>query len=311
MMMSEETKEDKIEQETPSVDENTDEKQETEAVQEENKNDQTEEKPNKKTSKRIASAVAEILLYVMIAVVCIFLIPKYVVQRTEVSGESMERTLQNKDNILVEKLSYRFGNPQRFDIIVFRHYYKEDADIEVLQKEWDTEKIEKNLDYDEVENKLDLKKKSEVKAMVETVGDVMKEESDVDITSIEQALQLSEDDTIELLNEIYATVREPSYDFYVKRIIGLPGETVQIVDDTIYINGEPLEENYGKDPIRNPGVAAEPFTLDDDEYFVLGDNREVSQDSRYEEVGNIKRDKIVGKAWLRIYPISKFGFLKH
>ena len=149
---------------------------------------------------------------------------------------------------------------------------------------------------------------AEVKAMVETVEDVMKEESDVDITSIEQALQLSEDDTIELLNEIYATVREPSYDFYVKRIIGLPGETVQIVDDTIYINGEPLEENYGKDPIRNPGVAAEPFTLDDDEYFVLGDNREVSQDSRYEEVGNIKRDKIVGKAWLRIYPISKFGF---
>lgn len=199
------------------------------------------EKPKKKPlGKRILSGGLELLLYVMIAVVCIFVVPRYVVQRTQVSGPSMESTLQDKDNILVEKLSYRFGDPQRFDIIVFYHFYDEDY-----------------RDKDD----------------------------------------------------------EDCYDFYVKRIIGLPGEKVQIVpneeDDkcTIYINDEPLEEYYGKDPITYQGVASEPIVLDEGEYFVLGDNRAVSQDSRYEEVGNIKREDIVGKAWLRIYPFSKFGFL--
>ena len=307
--MSEEKKEDKIEQETVSTENNADEvKAETEEKKE---NTEKEEAGKKKKSKKLASAVAEILLYVMIAFVCIFLIPRYVVQRTEVSGESMENTLQNKDNILVEKLSYRFGKPERFDIIVFRHYYKDDADIDVLQEKWNTKKIEKKLDYDAVKDTLDEKSKTEINALVESVGEVMKKKSTVDITEIEQAVQLSEDDTMNLLNEIYATIEEPSYDYYVKRIIGLPGETVQIVGDTIYINQKPLKEHYGKDPISNPGIAAEPFTLDKDEYFVLGDNREVSQDSRYEEVGNISKDKIVGKAWLRIYPLNKFGILKH
>lgn len=201
------------------------------------------EKTSKKKSlgKRILSGGMELLLYVMIAVVCIFVVPRYVVQRTQVSGPSMEATLQNKDNILVEKLSYRFGEPERFDIVVFYHFYDEDI-----------------RDKDD----------------------------------------------------------EDCYDFYVKRIIGLPGEKVQIVPDendntkyTIYINDEPLEEHYGKDPITYQGVASEPIVLDEGEYFVLGDNRAVSQDSRYEEVGNIREEDIVGKAWLRIYPFSKFGFL--
>lgn len=195
-----------------------------------------EPKKQKTMAKKILGGIAEFLVYVLIAVVCLMVVPKYVVQRTEVSGDSMERTLQNEDNILVEKLSYRFGDPERFDIIVFYHFYDDDY-----------------------QDKKD----------------------------------------------------EECYDYYVKRIIGLPGETVQIVEDTIYINGEPLEENYGKDPIDYQGVAAEPFTLGEDEYFVLGDNREVSQDSRYEEVGNISRDQIVGKAWLRVYPFNKFGFPKH
>ena len=156
----------------------------------------------------------------------------------------MESTLQDKDNILVEKLSYRFGDPKRFDIVIFYHFF----DDEFAE---DGEKV--------VHDKTD----------------------------------------------------EESYDFYVKRIIGLPGETVQIVGETIYINGEPLEENYGKDPITYEGVAEEPIKLGEDEYFVLGDNREVSQDSRYEEVGNIKKDLIVGKAWLRLYPLKKIGFLTH
>ena len=102
--------------------------------------------------------------------------------------------------------------------------------------------------------------------------------------------------------------------FYIKRIIGLPGETVQIDEKgNIYINGEILTESYGREVIKpeNVGIAAEPITLGEDEYFVLGDNRNNSIDSRTEIVGNVHRDEIIGRAWLRIWPFSKFGFLKH
>ena len=94
---------------------------------------------------------------------------------------------------------------------------------------------------------------------------------------------------------------------YVKRVIGLPGETVQIKDGYVYINGEKLEgDDYGA-KMFNPGIASEPITLADDEYFMLGDNRNESADSRYADVGVIKRSQIVGKVWLRITPLSKFG----
>ena len=223
--MSEEKKEEWNQQtEEISKQENSISPQETEKTEEQKKS----------TGKKIINGIAELLLYVIIALVCLFVIPKYVVQRTEVSGPSMEATLQDKDSIMVEKVSYRFGKPKRFDIIVFYHFFD-----------------------DNNQNKKD----------------------------------------------------EDTYDLYVKRIIGLPGETVQIVGETILINGEPLEENFGKDPITFEGVAEEPIVLGEDEYFVLGDNREVSQDSRYEEVGNIKEDLIVGRAWVRVYPFNKIGFL--
>ncbi len=94
----------------------------------------------------------------------------------------------------------------------------------------------------------------------------------------------------------------------MKRIIGLPGETVQIdLSGNIYINGEILEEDYGLEPINFPGLAQDPITLGEDEYFVLGDNRNNSSDSRDPSVGNIKRDDIMGKAWVRIWPLNKFG----
>jgi signal peptidase I, bacterial type len=98
-----------------------------------------------------------------------------------------------------------------------------------------------------------------------------------------------------------------SDEYYVKRIIGLPGETVQIIDGKIYINGEVLEENYGKEPIENPGRAAQPIKLADDEYFVMGDNRNISKDSRYPNVGNVKMKNIGGRAFFRVSPLRKFG----
>ncbi len=100
---------------------------------------------------------------------------------------------------------------------------------------------------------------------------------------------------------------EKKKEHYVKRVIGLPGETIQIKGSDIYINGKVIEEHYGKDPITQAGIAEEPLTLGKDEYFVLGDNREVSLDSRYQEVGPVHKDAIDGKAVLRIWPIKKFG----
>jgi len=100
-----------------------------------------------------------------------------------------------------------------------------------------------------------------------------------------------------------------SDEYYVKRIIGLPGETIQIIDNKIYINGEVLEEHYGKEPIEDPGRAAEPITLGEDEFFVMGDNRNISKDSRSEEVGNVTKENIGGRAIFRIKPLSRFGTL--
>ena len=89
-----------------------------------------------------------------------------------------------------------------------------------------------------------------------------------------------------------------------------PGETIQIKEGVIYINGEALKENYGKDTIRDAGLAKKKITLEEDEYFVLGDNRNASIDSRRLEVGPVKRSKIKGKAWLRFYPFSSFGTIE-
>ena len=176
----------------------------------------------------IRKEVLSWIFYLLFVVVLTYLIIHFVGQRTMVDGRSMENTLHDGDNLIVEKLSYRFSDPKRFDIIVFPPH------------------------------------------------------------------------------------SNPK-EYYIKRIIGLPGETVQIDEEgNILINGEILEENYGKEVIQNPGDAAEPITLGEDEYFVLGDNRNNSKDSRYQEdVGNIRRSEITGRAWVRIWPLSDIGVLKH
>lgn len=182
--------------------------------------------------KKIKGYILEGLLYVALFLVCVFVIPNYVVQRAKVSGPSMMNTLQDEDNVLVSKISYEVHDPERFDIVVFYPYKG---------------------------------------------------------------------------REEYKNDKEKQKEHFVKRVIGLPGETIQIIGSDIYINGEKLDEHYGKDPITDGGIANEPITLGEDEYFLMGDNRAVSFDSRYEEIGPIHKDAIDGKAVLRIWPLKTFG----
>jgi len=89
----------------------------------------------------------------------------------------------------------------------------------------------------------------------------------------------------------------------VKRIIGLPGEVVQIMDGFVYIDGKRLEADHGLNEVVLAGLAENPVTLGEDEYFLLGDNRDGSEDSRFANIGNVKRKQIQGKVWLRLLPL--------
>ena len=98
--------------------------------------------------------------------------------------------------------------------------------------------------------------------------------------------------------------------YYVKRVIGVPNDTVLIKDGAVYVNGELFEEAVDTAAILDPELAADEITLGDDEYFVLGDNRNNSEDSRYANIGNVKKEYIIGKAWFIVSPFQDFGFLK-
>lgn len=152
-----------------------------------------------------------------ILIICVV---NFVGQGTKVVGCSMENTFMEGDSLFIDKLSYRFTKPKRFDVVVFP--FDEDG---------------------------------------ETV-------------------------------------------LYIKRVIGLPGETIQIAGDTIYINGNVLKEDYGKEAMEegSEGIVLNPYTLEEDEYFVLGDNRNYSIDSRQPQVGAIKEDVIIGKSAFRLWP---------
>lgn len=166
------------------------------------------------------------IVYIAIIIGLTWLIITFVGQRTRVSGHSMEATLHDGDNLIVDKLSYHFREPKRFEIIVFPYRHKENT-------------------------------------------------------------------------------------YYIKRIIGLPGETVQVKNGYVYINGEKLDENYGLEVMEDAGIAAEPIELGEDEYFVLGDNRNHSSDSRDPSVGILHRDELIGRAWVRIWPLDSIGVIPH
>ena len=184
----------------------------------------------RKKKNRVGSVMRELLgwlFYILIIIGLTYLIITYVGQRTRVSGSSMETTLSDGDNLIVDKLSYRFQDPKRFDIVVFPYKYDENT-------------------------------------------------------------------------------------YYIKRIIGLPGDTVQVKDGYTYINGELLESDiYGAEVMIEAGTASEPITLGEEEYFVLGDNRNHSLDSRDPSVGILKREDLIGRAWVRIYPFDKMGVIRH
>lgn len=97
--------------------------------------------------------------------------------------------------------------------------------------------------------------------------------------------------------------------YYVKRVVAVPGDTVQIKNGAVYVNGELFSEEVDVAAIEDAGLAAEEMTLGADEYFVLGDNRNNSEDSRFANIGNIKKEYIIGKAWFRAAPFSEFGFI--
>lgn len=206
-------------------------------------------KENRKASRKKRSKkglIIEVIVYLLLIVFCIHVVPTYILQRTVVSGDSMEDTLHDGESLLINKLSYRFHDPERYDIIVF---YPKGHDVA---------------------------------------------------------------------------------EYYVKRIYGLPGETVYIKDNAIYINGEKVDDPYAKNAMDETeielGTEEAPYTLKDDEYYVLGDHRSVSLDSRsvppgffkdespedakqhdQDAPGPVKRENIAGKVFVRIWPLNKFG----
>ncbi len=137
--------------------------------------------------------------------------------------------------------------------------------------------------------------------------------------SMQETLQ--EGDVL-LMDKLVYRIRDPKrYDIIcfdsasereglVKRIVGLPGETIQITEGMIFINGNQVKDVKDLPPIEDAGLASEEIHLGEDEYFVVGDNREKSIDSRSPEIGNVKKEEILGQAGIRIYPFARFGIVK-
>ncbi len=106
----------------------------------------------------------------------------------------------------------------------------------------------------------------------------------------------------------YPNGNEKSH-YYIKRVVACPGDTVKISEGVLFVNGQAFDEE-GAVEIEYAGVAEETITVSEDEYFVLGDNRNDSEDSRYANVGTVKKEYIEGKAWFRTGPGKPRGRIK-
>lgn len=101
----------------------------------------------------------------------------------------------------------------------------------------------------------------------------------------------------------------PKSHYYIRRIVALPGDRVQVKEGFLYINGETFDEKDEYPKMQEAGLAENEITLGEDEYFVLGDNRNNSEDSRSANIGVVKKEYMVGRAWFRTSPFKKMGFL--
>ncbi|MBO4890546.1 MAG: signal peptidase I [Lachnospiraceae bacterium] len=179
-------------------------------------------KGRQKKKKSVSAGILEFGLFVLAVLILALLMSKFGVERVKVRNHSMEHTLEPDDGVMIDKISYRFHDPERFDIIVFRQ---------------------------------------------KGTGEEL-----------------------------------------IKRVIGLPHETVQIVDGRFLINGEEIEDVKGLDAPEYAGLAASPIELSVGEYFVVGDNRTESIDSRYDEVGIVTSTRITGRMFMRLLPLNRIKF---
>ncbi len=191
--------------------------------------------------KKRRSILTELPFLLLIALVLAVLVKTVAFQAFFIPSESMQNTIQINDRVLVNKISYRIGDPQRGDVVVFDR--TPDTDESLLGA------VLRNL--------------------AESIG-----------------------------------LKTPEADL-IKRVIGLPGETVEIRDSTVLIDGVAIDEPYLSEITRTSRMDA--LTIPEDEYFVMGDNRRRSLDSR--SFGTVSRDEIVGKAFVIIWPTSRWGGL--
>ncbi len=98
--------------------------------------------------------------------------------------------------------------------------------------------------------------------------------------------------------------------YYIKRVVAVPGDTVQIKEGEIYVNGAHIQEEAAASAVENALSAEEEITIGEDESFVIGDNSSNSEDSRYASIGNVKKEYIVGEAWMVAYPWKNLRFIK-
>jgi signal peptidase I len=195
-------------------------------------------------SRKKRSFWAELPGLLLTALVIAVLIKTFLVQPFWIPSESMLDTIHVNDRVMVNKLAYNLGEPERGDIVVFRDPAEPEIDESIPE--------------------------AVIRSVLEAVG-----------------------------------IRTRGSDDLIKRIVGLPGETITISDDKVHIDGVPLTEPYLRDGVTMPDDG--PFQIGDEEVFVMGDNREFSFDSR--RFGNIELDALIGRAFVIIWPVSNFGGL--